>query len=108
MTPEVLPQTPAVVVAPRLTAASAEDAIFLVNRWLHRFVGMALNVDRATFNPNTFCWHLPVMLAYGATGPVGVVGDIYLHAGTGEFVGAPSVEELQRRAEELAEARGID
>ena len=92
---------------PYLAIETAEDAIASVNRWLHREVGMALNVDSAVFNSKTFCWHLPVNLAYGSTGRLGVVGDIYLHAGTGEFVAAPSGEELQRRAEELAEVCGI-
>lgn len=92
---------------PRLAVETAEDAIAAINRWLHREVGMALNVDTAEFNPKTFCWHLPVNLAYGSTGRLGVVGDIYLHAGTGEFVAAPSAADLQQRAEELAAACGI-
>jgi hypothetical protein len=25
-------------------------------------VGMALNVSSATFNPETFCWYLPIHL----------------------------------------------
>ena len=93
--------------SPHLVAATEEAAIALVNRWLHREVGMALNVSCATFNPANFCWHLPIQLAYGATGPLGVVGDIYLHAATGEFIGAPEATELQRRAESLAAAHGI-
>src|SRR5436305_9234501 len=35
--------------APHLEAASAEDAIAIVNRWLHREVGMALHTSSATF-----------------------------------------------------------
>src|SRR5437763_995530 len=92
---------------PRLAVETAEDAISIVNRWLHAEVGMALNADAAEFNPQTFCWHLPVNLAYGSTGRLGVVGDIYLHAGTGEVTGAPTIAELQNRAEELAGVRGI-
>jgi hypothetical protein len=67
---------------PQLGAATEEEAITLVNRWLHREVGMALNVSCATFNPDTFCWHLPIHLAYGATGSLGIVGDVYVHAAT--------------------------
>jgi len=92
---------------PRLSVETAEDAISKVNRWLHAEVGLALNVDAADFDGKTFCWHLPVNLAYGSTGRLGTVGDIYLHAATGEFVGAPSAAELWQRAEELAEAHGI-
>ena len=92
---------------PQLLAATEGEAMTLVNRWLHREVGMALNVESATFNPDTFCWHLPIHLAYGATGSLGIVGDIYLHAATGAFIGAPSVAELRHRAEALAAAHGI-
>ena len=56
---------------PQLAAATEEEAIALVNRWPHREVGMALNV------------------AYGATGALGIVGDVYVHAATGAFIGAP-------------------
>lgn len=92
---------------PRFAVETAEDAISTVNRWLHSEVGMALNADAAEFNPKTFCWHLSINLAYGSTGRLGVVGDIYLHAGTGEFTGAPTTAELRNRAEELADVRGI-
>src|SRR5712691_5528550 len=92
---------------PQLAAATEEEAIALVNRWLHREVGMALNVSCATFNPDTFCWHLPIHLAYGATGSLGIVGDVYVHAATGAFIGAPEATDLQRRAEALAAAHGI-
>ena len=92
---------------PHLAVATAEDAISIVNRWLHAEVGMALNADAAEFNPQTFCWHLSINLAYGSTGRLGVVGDIYLHAGTGDFTGAPTIAELRNRAEELADVRGI-
>lgn len=92
---------------PQLVAATEEEAITLVNRWLHREVGMALNVASATFNPDTFCWHLPIHLAYGATGSLGIVGDVYIHAATGAFIGAPEAADLQRRADALAAAHGI-
>lgn len=92
---------------PQLAAATEEEAIALVNRWLHREVGMALNVSCASFNSETFCWHLPIHLAYGATGSLGIVGDVYVHAATGDFIGAPEAADLQRRAEALAVAHGI-
>ncbi|MDH3603992.1 MAG: hypothetical protein OEU26_30670 [Candidatus Tectomicrobia bacterium] len=92
---------------PQLAVATAEEAITLVNRWLHREVGMALNISGATFNPETFCWHLPIHLAYGATGSLGIVGDVYVQAATGVFIGAPEVTDLQHRAEALAAAHGI-
>jgi hypothetical protein len=92
---------------PQLLAATEEEAITIVNRWLHREVGMALNVESATFDPDIFCWHLPIHLAYGMTGSLGIVGDVYLHAATGAFHGAPSAEELRRRADALAAAHGI-
>ena len=79
----------------------------MVNRWLHREVAVALNVENAVFAPETFCSHLPIHLAYGFTGSLGIVGDVYLHAATGAFIGARSVEELRQRADALAEARGI-
>lgn len=104
--PEVLAhQTPPP--RPQLLVTTEEDAIALVNRWLHRAVGMALNVSQATFNPVTFCWHLPIHLAYGATGSLGIVGDVYVHAATGVFLGAPEAADLQHRAEKLATAHGI-
>jgi hypothetical protein len=93
---------------PQLAVPLEEDAIAEVNRWLHREVGFALNTSSATFNSTTYCWHLPIHLAYGATGSLGIVGDVYLHAATGEFVGAPEATELQRRAEALAAAHGIE
>jgi hypothetical protein len=92
---------------PQLLAATEEEAIAIVNRWLHREVGMALNVESATFDPNIFCWHLPIHLAYGMTGSLGIVGDVYLHAATGAFHGAPSAAELRRRADALAATHGI-
>src|SRR5215210_1175919 len=92
---------------PQLLAATEDEAMAIVNRWLHREVGMALNVENAVFNADSFCWHLPIHLAYGATGSLGIIGDVYLHAITGALLGAPSVAELRRRADALATAQGI-
>lgn len=104
--PEMSAQEP-LAPAPHLGAATAEEAIAIVNRWLHREVGMALHTTSATFNEATYCWHLPIHLAYGATGSLGIIGDVYLNAATGEFMGAPGADELQQRAEALAAAHGI-
>jgi hypothetical protein len=92
---------------PQLLAATEEDAMMRVNRWLHREVGMALNVENAAFDEETFCWHLPIHLAYGATGSLGIIADVYLHAASGRLFGAPSAAELRRRADALASAHGI-
>jgi hypothetical protein len=103
----VIPAANEISNRPQLSAATEEEAMTLVNRWLHREVGMALNVESATFNPEAFCWHLPIHLAYGATGSLGIIADVYLHAASGKLLGAPSVAELRRRAEALAAAHGI-
>jgi hypothetical protein len=87
---------------PHLAIPTGHEAIALVNRWLHREVGMAVHATTAHFDPSTFCWHVPLELAYATQGTLGVVGDIYLHAATGTFVGRPAAEELVRRAEALA------
>jgi hypothetical protein len=92
---------------PQLLAATEEEARTLVNRWLHREVGMALNVESGAFDPDAFCWHLPIHLAYGATGSLGIVADVYLHAASGKLLGAPYVAELRRRTDALAAAHGI-
>lgn len=64
-----------VMTAPQLAVPTAEDAIAVVNRWLHREVGLAVHVTAAAFDPETFFWHLPIELAYPSTGTLGVVGD---------------------------------
>ncbi len=92
---------------PHLAIENEERAIATVNRWLHREVGMALNASEADFNLASFCWHVPIHLAYGETGSLGIVGDVYLHAATGEFIGILSAEELQQRADALAKAHGV-
>lgn len=96
------------VAAPQLAISVAHDAIALVNRWLHREVGMAVHATEAYFNRDTFCWHVPLELAYATHGTLGVVGDAYLHATTSAFAGRPQAEELIRRAEALATACGIE
>jgi len=95
------------VLLPELAAPNAERAISMVNRWLHSDVAFFIHVSRAIFNSKTYCWHLPVELAYPTTGPLGVIGDVFLHAATGQFIGRPGAEELQQRAIALAEAHGF-
>lgn len=97
-----------VMAAPQLAVPAADDAIAVVNRWLHREVGLAVHATTAAFDPDTFYWHLPIELAYATAGTLGVVGDIYLHAATGAFAGSPDPTEFQRRAETLAAAHEID
>lgn len=97
-----------VLTVPQLAIPTAHEAVTRVNAWLHREVGMAVHATTAHFDPTTFCWHLPIELAYATHGTLGVVGDVYLHAATGAFVGRPSAAELIRRAERLAAACGID
>lgn len=96
------------VAAPKLAVSVAHEAIALVNRWLHREVGMAVHATTAQIDHDTFCWHVPIELAYATHGTLGVVGDVYLHATTGAFAGRPQAEELIRRAEALAAACGIE
>lgn len=96
-----------VLTIPKLAVASEQEAISKVNRWLHREIGLAVHSTSARFNHLTFCWHLPIELAYPKRGTLGVIGDIYLHAATGDFVGQPEAEDLIKRAEKLAEAFGI-
>lgn len=74
---------------------------------MHKEIGMALHATTAQFNMATFCWHIPIELAYPSKGKLGVIGDIYLHAATGEFVGLPEAEDLRERAESLAKSFGI-
>jgi hypothetical protein len=97
-----------VSVAPQFTVPTAQAAIAHVNRWLHQQVGTALHAASATFDPVTFYWHIPIELAYGATGPLGQVGDVYLHAATGQFAGHPQAALFEQRAEALAAAHGIE
>jgi hypothetical protein len=75
---------------PQLAVPTASVAMALVNRWLHREVGMAVHTTVAHFDATTFCWHLPIELAYATHGTLGVVGDVCLHAATGTFMGRPS------------------
>lgn len=93
---------------PELAVPTADRAISLVNGWLLREVGTAVHVSQAIFRAATYCWHLPVLLAYPDIGPVGVIGDVYLHAATGQFLGLPDAAEIQRRAEDRAKVCGLD
>lgn len=95
-------------VVPQFAVPTAQAALAVVNRWLHRGLGTAVHAATATFDPATFYWHVTIELAYGATGPLGQVGDVYLHAATGAFAGAPQAEEFRQRAEALAAAHGIE
>jgi len=96
-----------IAVTPTFAIPTAHEAVARINRWLHRDLGTAVHAASATFDPATFYWHVPIELAYGASGPLGVVGDVYVHAATGDFAGRPNAEEFHQRAEALAVAHGI-
>jgi hypothetical protein len=93
---------------PQLTIPTAQDALSQVNRWLHREIGTAIHAAAATFDPATFYWHVSIELAYGATGPLRTIGDVYLHAASGAFAGRPSIEDFRQRAEAVAAEHGIE
>jgi hypothetical protein len=97
-----------VAVTPQFAIPTAYEAVARVNRWLQRTMGTAVHAATATFDPTTFYWHVPIELAYGATGPLGVVGDVYVHAATGDFAGRPCAKVFRQRAEALASAHGIE
>jgi len=86
---------------PEIAVPTAQRAITLVNRWLQKETAMLIHVTDATFNPITYCWYLPVKLSYPDRGTIGEIGDVYLNAMTGQFVGLPSPDNLMRRAEAL-------
>jgi hypothetical protein len=67
---------PNIAVTPTFAVPPAHEAVALVNRWLHRNLGAAVHAASATFDPATFYWHVPIELAYGASGPLGAVGDV--------------------------------
>ena len=101
-------EKPTVSVVPQLAISDDIEACGYVNRWLHRELGTAIHAGQATFDPVTFYWHVEVELAYVTTGPIGVVGDVYLHAATGQFAGCPQIEDFRQRAEILADAHGME
>jgi hypothetical protein len=92
---------------PEIAVPTAERAISIVNRWLHTDVAMLTHVSRAVFDPATYCWHLPVQLSYPQTGPLGIIGDVYLDARNGQFAHRPGAKELQERAIALAKSHGF-
>ncbi len=78
--------------------ASAREA---VAQWLLREIGTAAYPGDATFQPESFTWHVPVWLSYAEKVQIGILADVYLHAATGIFLGRPSREDLIHRAEAL-------
>jgi hypothetical protein len=100
-------QRESVAVLPELAVPTAERAIMLVNRWLQRETALLIHATEASFNPATYCWHLPVQLSFPDRGTIGVIGDVYLHAASGDFAGRPEPAELLARAEALAGAHGL-
>lgn len=98
----------AVLAKPQIVIPTEVEAIATANRWLRREIGMALHATRATFDAVSYYWHLPVELAYPDKGPLGVIGDLYLHAVTGAFAGAPDADEFRQRADALATSHGVE
>jgi hypothetical protein len=98
----------AVSTKPQLLIPTEAEAIALANRWLHRQIGMALHATRANFDAGSYYWHLPVELAYPDKGTLGAIGDLYLHAVTGAFAGAPDPGEFRQRAAALATFYGVE
>jgi hypothetical protein len=98
----------AVLTKPQLVIPSEVEAIATANRWLRREIGMALHTTTATFDAVSFYWHLPVELAYPDKGTLGTIGDLYLHAMTGAFAGAPDPNEFRQRANALATMYGVE
>jgi hypothetical protein len=79
----------ALALLPELNIWRANEAISRANRWLQSRLPMSIHVSRATFDPLTYCWRLPVHLAFAGTGSIGVVGDVYLHAVSEELICLP-------------------
>ena len=98
----------AVLTQPQIVIPTEVEAVATANRWLHREIGMALHVANATFDAVSYYWHLPVELAYPDKGPLGIIGDLYLHAVTGAFAGAPNPDEFRQRADTLATLHGVE
>ena len=98
----------AVLTKPQIDIPTEVEAIASANRWLHREIGMALHATSATFDAVSYYWHLPVELAYPDKGPLGIIGDLYLHAVTGAFAGAPDPDEFRQRADTLATLHGVE
>ncbi len=98
------------ITIPKLAVATADEAMQMVNQWLHREVGMFLQATTAQYDERTGYWRLPVELAYAydSIGVLGIIGDVYLNALTGEFAGQLRPEELAHRAEQLAAKYGIE
>lgn len=97
----------ALALLPELNIWRADEVISRVNRWLHSRLTMFIHVSQATFDPLTYCWHLPVHLAFPSTGSIGVVGDIYLHAVSEELISIPDTATMQANALALVKLHGM-
>jgi hypothetical protein len=87
--------------APSLRLPNAAEAREAVGRWLLKEIGTAAYPGDATFQPESFTWHVPIWLSYPAKPKIGILADVYLHAATGIFLGRPSKEDLIHRADAL-------
>jgi hypothetical protein len=86
---------------PLLRLPDASSAREIVGRWLLKEIGTAAYPGDATFQPESFTWHVPIWLSYAEKIQIGILADVYLHAATGIFLGRPSREDLIHRAKAL-------
>jgi hypothetical protein len=97
----------ALALLPELNIWRADEAISRANRWLQSRLTMFIHVSQATFDPLTYCWHLPVHLAFADTGSIGIVGDIYLHAVSEQLISIPDTATMQANALALVKLHGM-
>jgi len=86
---------------PLLRLPDASSARETVGRWILKEIGTSAYPGEATFQPESFTWHVPIWLSYAEKTQIGILADVYLHAATGNFLGRPSRADLIHRAEAL-------
>ena len=94
------------IAIPRIAVPTARRATAIVSRWLRSEVSPLLLAGRATYNPVTYCWHIPIQIVGSAGKTRYEIGDAYLQAYTGDLVGRPAPEQLRLRATSLASIYG--
>ncbi len=100
MIEEIISEEPATIsqTMPLLRLSDNVSAREAVGQWLLGEIGPTAYPGNATFQPESFTWHVPVWLSYVEQARIGILADVYLHAATGIFLGRPSREDLSRRA----------
>ncbi len=84
----------------RVTALTAQAA---ANHFLSETLPDRFTADQAERDQNTGIWHVPVILAYPFVGSIGQVGEILIHAETGQVVSHTTFDEMNARARKLYE-----